>query len=86
MAGRRCDGVFNFARQAYSLHPSVSFTFSRAQSSAMAWRSRLWLTRPAAPVIGFLNGGSPGGYAPYAAAFRQGLKEAGFVEGQNVAV
>jgi hypothetical protein len=39
----------------------------------------------ALPVVGFLIGGSPGGYAPYAAAFRQGLKE-GFVEGQNVAV
>ena len=27
------------------------------------------------PVIGFLNGASPDGYAPYVAAFRQGLKE-----------
>jgi putative tryptophan/tyrosine transport system substrate-binding protein len=38
------------------------------------------------PVIGFLNGGSPDGYAPMLAAFRQGLKETGYVEGQNVAV
>jgi putative tryptophan/tyrosine transport system substrate-binding protein len=38
------------------------------------------------PVIGFLNGASPGGYAPYVAAFRQGLKETGYVEGQNVAI
>jgi len=38
------------------------------------------------PIIGFLNSGLPGGYAPFAAAFRQGLAEAGFVEGQNVVI
>ena len=38
------------------------------------------------PVIGFLNGGSPAGYAPMVAAFRQGLKETGYIEGQNVAI
>jgi putative ABC transport system substrate-binding protein len=38
------------------------------------------------PVIGFLNSASADGYASMASAFRQGLKEASFVEGQNVAV
>ena len=42
--------------------------------------------QPVMPVIGFLNGASLDGYAPMVAAFRQGLKEAGFVEGQNVAI
>jgi putative ABC transport system substrate-binding protein len=37
-------------------------------------------------VIGFLNGASPDGYAPYVAAFRQGLREAGTVEGQNATI
>jgi putative tryptophan/tyrosine transport system substrate-binding protein len=37
-------------------------------------------------VIGFLNVASPEGYALYAAAFRDGLKEGGYVEGQNVAI
>jgi putative tryptophan/tyrosine transport system substrate-binding protein len=38
------------------------------------------------PVIGFLNGASPEGYAPYVAAFRQGLKEADYVEGHNATI
>ena len=42
--------------------------------------------QPSMPVIGFLNGSSPAGYAPMVAAFRQGLKETGYVEGQNVAI
>jgi putative ABC transport system substrate-binding protein len=40
----------------------------------------------ASALIGFLNGTSPEGYAPYVAAFRQGLKEAGYVEGQNATI
>jgi putative ABC transport system substrate-binding protein len=42
--------------------------------------------QPAMPVIGFLNGASPEPYAPMVAAFRQGLKETGYVEGQNVTI
>jgi putative ABC transport system substrate-binding protein len=38
----------------------------------------------AIPVIGYLVGGSPN--KPYLAAFHQGLKEGGYVEGQNVAI
>src|SRR5438876_689288 len=40
----------------------------------------------AMPVIGWLSGPSPGPYAPFAAAFRQELSDAGYVEGQNVAI
>jgi putative tryptophan/tyrosine transport system substrate-binding protein len=46
---------------------------SRAQKSAL-------------PVIGFLNGGSPAGSAYLATAFRQGLRESGYLVGQNVAI
>src|SRR4029077_17039296 len=38
------------------------------------------------PVIGYLGGASPGPFAPFVAAFHRGLNEAGYVEGQNLAV
>ena len=38
------------------------------------------------PVIGYLNSASRDAFAPYVAAFLQGLKEGGFVEGQNVMI
>ncbi len=40
----------------------------------------------AMPVIGYLASLSPGPSAPYVGAFRQGLGETGYVEGQNVAI
>jgi putative ABC transport system substrate-binding protein len=40
----------------------------------------------AMPVIGFLGSTAPGPYAPFVAAFRRGLSETGYVEGQNVAL
>jgi putative ABC transport system substrate-binding protein len=40
----------------------------------------------ALPVIGFLSAVSPGPYAPFVAAFREGLSETGYVEGQNLTI
>jgi putative tryptophan/tyrosine transport system substrate-binding protein len=42
--------------------------------------------QPTMPVIGFLNSGSPDGYAILKGAFLRGLKDTGYVEGQNVAI
>jgi putative tryptophan/tyrosine transport system substrate-binding protein len=42
--------------------------------------------QPGLPVIGFLNGGSQAEFSHLAAVFRQGLGEAGYVEGQSVLI
>src|SRR5262249_51859932 len=54
--------------------------------AAAAWPLAARAQQPAMPMIGFLSGGLPGPYAPFAAAYHRGLKETGYVEGVNTAV
>src|SRR5712691_3212256 len=54
--------------------------------AAMTWSQGARAQQPAMPVIGFLHVAFPGPYTQQLAAFRQGLKQSGYVEGQNVAI
>ena len=55
-------------------------------AGAMAAPRALRAQQKAMPVIGFLGSTSPGPNEPALAAFRQGLGETGYVEGQNLAI
>jgi putative ABC transport system substrate-binding protein len=54
--------------------------------AAVAWPLGARAQQAAVPVIGFVQTGTAGAMAHMTAAFHRGLKEAGFVEGQNVAI
>jgi hypothetical protein len=54
--------------------------------AAAAWPLAARAQQPAMPLVGFLHGGSPVAWADPLRGFQRGLKDAGFVGGENVAI
>ena len=54
--------------------------------AAAAWPIAAWAQQPAMPVVGFLDPRSPGTTDHLVRAFQQGLKDTGYVDGENVTV
>src|ERR1700730_15322424 len=54
--------------------------------AAASWPIAAAAQQPAMPVVGFMHILSPDNVPHYVAGFRQGLKEQGFIEGQNLAI
>jgi putative tryptophan/tyrosine transport system substrate-binding protein len=57
-----------------------------AGSTAVAWPLAVRAQQPAMPIVGFLSPQAVGPSGPFLDAFRRGLAETGYVEGQNVAI
>jgi putative ABC transport system substrate-binding protein len=54
--------------------------------SAVAWPLAARAQQTVMPVIGFLSGASSDTYQPFVTAFKESLKQTGYVEGHNVAI
>src|SRR5262245_10827325 len=83
----RSRGVVSFPPKAREL-PTVRRreVITLLGGAAAMWPITARAQRPAMPVVGFLDSRAPDAIPDLPRAFRRGLKETGFVEGENVAV
>jgi putative ABC transport system substrate-binding protein len=64
----------------------ITLLGSTAVVPAMLWPLAARAQQPAMPLVGVLSGHSSAEWGPFVAAFNQGLKEIGYIDGQNVSI
>ena len=64
----------------------VSILLGAAMTPSTVWPFAAHTQQKATPVLGYLGAGTPGAFAQFVAAFREGLSETGYVEGQNLTI
>lgn len=82
------SNIFRTRSDSFVLNPGASMRrreFIVGLGGAAAWPSVAWPQSPK-PLVGFLNNGSSATLVQLTTAFRQGLAEAGYTDGQNVAI
>jgi hypothetical protein len=55
-------------------------------TAAAVWPGTGNAQKSVKPIVGFLSLSSPGPHAPFVAAFNEGLRETGFIEGENLGI
>src|SRR5262249_21354932 len=89
--GQGARGVVSLHLRTLAREGRMTVTIGRrtllaALGGAAAWPLAASAQQPAMPVIGFLDPRSPDGMTERLRGFRQGLKDTGYVDGENVAI